>query len=97
MPIIVRIVALLAIWTRGAIKVASIADSIADNAKKLHMTATAYQEWGYVLKQNGVEISTLNTSMRTFAKLVASGEDLSGYGIKSKDVSVAFEEAIFHL
>lgn len=63
--------------TKLAIKVAAAGDEIKDNAQKVFMSTTAYQEWGYVLEQNGVEMSTLNTAMRTFAKSVPDGKDIN--------------------
>lgn len=63
--------------TNLAIKAAKAGDEIKDNAQKVFMSATAYQEWGYVLEQNGVEVSALNTAMRTFAKSVPDGKDIN--------------------
>lgn len=81
---------------KNAIDVAAVGDAIKDNAQKVFMSTTAYQEWGYVLKQNGIEISQLKTSMRTFAKQVATGSDtLKKYGITATNVDQAFEQAVY--
>ena len=40
---------------KNAVQVAAMGDAIKDNAQKVFMGTTAYQEWGYVLKQNGIE------------------------------------------
>lgn len=81
---------------KNAIDVAAQGDAIKDNAQKVFMNTTAYQEWGYVLKQNGVELSALKTAMRQFAPQVASGsEALRQYGITTTNVDTAFQQAIF--
>lgn len=78
-----------------AIEVAATGDAIKDNAQKVFMSTTAYQEWGYVLKQNGIEISALKVGMRQFAQKVASGDEaLKKYGITATNVEEAFGQAI---
>lgn len=80
---------------KNAVDVAATGDAIKDNAQKVFMSTTAYQEWGYVLKQNGVEMSTLKTGMRQFAQQVANGSSaLQKYGITATDVDTAFSQAI---
>lgn len=80
---------------KNAIDVAATGDAIKDNAQKVFMGTTAYQEWGYVLKQNGIEIGTLKVGMRKFAQEVASGSDaLKKYGITATDVDTAFQQAV---
>lgn len=44
---------------------AAFGDSIDKNSQRLGMTAEEYQEWNYILSQNGANISTLTTSVRT--------------------------------
>lgn len=80
---------------KNGIDVAAQGDAIKDNAQKVFMSTTAYQEWGYVLKQNGIEIGALKVGMRQFAQQVANGSDaLAKYGITATDVDTAFEQAI---
>lgn len=71
-----QLAAVIALWVRLGIKVAKAGDEIKDNAQKVFMSTTAYQEWGYVLKQNGIDMSSLTTSMRYFAKNVKPGSDV---------------------
>ena len=79
----------------NAIKVAAMGDEIKDQAQKVFMNTTAYQEWGYVLKQNGVEMGALKMGMRKFAQEVASGSSvLQKYGITATDVDTAFQQAV---
>lgn len=80
---------------KNAINVAAMGDDIKDQAQKVFMGTTAYQEWGYVLKQNGIEIGALKMGMRKFAQEVANGSDaLKKYGITATDVDTAFAQAI---
>lgn len=80
---------------KNAISVAAAGDAIKDNAQKVFMGTTAYQEWGYVLEQNGVNMSALKMGMRKFSQEVATGSDtLSKYGITATDVDTAFGQAV---
>lgn len=80
----------------NAISVAEMGDQIKDNAQKVFLSTTAYQEWGYVLKQNGIEIGALKVGMRKFAQEVATGSPLlQKYGITATDVDTAFQQAIY--
>lgn len=81
---------------KNGIDVAAQGDAIKDNAQKVFMNTTAYQEWGYVLKQNGIEIGSLKTAMRKFSQEVAAGSPaLAKYGITATDVNTAFEQAVY--
>ena len=80
----------------NAIDVAAVGDQIKDDAQKVFMGTTAYQEWGYVLKQNGVEIGALKVGMRQFSQQVANGSAaLQKYGITATDVDTAFRQAVY--
>ena len=80
---------------KNGIDVAAQGDAIKDNAQKVFMGTTAYQEWGYVLKQNGIEMSSLKTAMRQFSQQVANGSaNLQKYGISADNVETAFEQAV---
>lgn len=78
--------------------VTKLGDSIKDSASKLNLSYSKYQEWAFVLENAGVEISTLNTGMRTFSKSVATGDSkLAKYGITATNVSDAFEQAVMYI
>lgn len=80
---------------KNGIDVAAQGDAIKDNAQKVFMGTTAYQEWGYVLKQNGIEMSSLKTAMRQFSQQVANGSaNLQKYGVSADNVETAFEQAV---
>lgn len=51
---------------------ASYGDTIDKQSQRLGMSMDAYQEWSYILSQNGADISTLTTSMRTLTNAVDS-------------------------
>jgi hypothetical protein len=77
---------------RNAISVAKLGDTIKDEAQKVHLSTTAYQEWGYVLEQNGTTMDNMKMGMRTFSNNVASGnEALKKYGITATNLDEAFE------
>ena len=83
---------------RNAISVAAMGDEIKDEAQKVHLSTTAYQEWGYVLEQNGASFGNLKMAMRQFSSNLATGsEALSKYGITSKNIDTAFEQAVFNI
>ena len=48
-----------------ATKTASTTDNIDKMSQKLGISRTAYQEWDYILSQNGTSIDTLKTGMKT--------------------------------
>ena len=80
---------------KSTIRVASLGDSIKDDAQKVFMSSTAYQEWGYVLKQNNVDISTLKMAMRSFSKQVTDNNAvLQKYGVTATNISEAFSQAV---
>jgi len=93
-PILTTVVGLI-LQIKSAISVAATGDDIKDQSQKVYMTATAYQEWGYVLAQNGIELKSLKTMMRTFSNTVATNEAvLKKYGITANNVSDAFDQAV---
>lgn len=92
---VVAAVRTMAAATKNAIEVAALGDEIKDQAQKVFMSTTAYQEWGYVLEQNGVNMSALKMAMRSFSKEVASGGSaLAQYGVTSKNIEEAFGQAV---
>ncbi len=57
---------------------AAMGDDIDKNSQRLGMSRTAYQEWGYILSQNGTDISVLQTSLRSLTNAIDSGSDAFG-------------------
>lgn len=52
------------------VETAAAGDTIDKQSQRLGMTTESYQEWDYILSQNGADISTLTTSMRTLTNAV---------------------------
>ena len=65
---------------------AAAGDAIDKNSQRLGMTNEAYQEWAYILSQNGADIGTLTTGMRTLTNQI----DALGSG--SKTAAASFEK-----
>ena len=53
--------------TRMAIQNAKVIAQVSREAQKIGLSTHAYEEWGYILKQNGVEIDKLSDFLRTLA------------------------------
>lgn len=49
------------------------ADAIDESSQKLGLSAKAYQEWGYVLGQNGGNIESFGVGMKTLQNAMAQG------------------------
>lgn len=59
----------------AANNVASAGDQIDKESQKLNMSREAYQEWSYVLSQNGADIAQLGSGMEALVdKMKAAGE-----------------------
>ena len=70
----------------AANNVASAGDQIDKESQKLNMSREAYQEWSYVLSQNGADIAQLGSGMEALVdKMKAAGEG-------SEEVSGMFGE-----
>ena len=55
-----------------ATKTASTTDNIDKMSQKLGISRTAYQEWDYILSQNGASIDSLKTGMKTLTTTLDS-------------------------
>lgn len=54
---------------------AEAGDKIDKQSQVLGMSRKAYQEWDYILGQNGASIESMSTSMKTLNNLILSGVD----------------------
>lgn len=52
------------------VETAAFGDAIDKQSQRLGMSTEAYQEWSYILSQNGADISTLTTSVRTITNRI---------------------------
>jgi len=64
--------------TKLATNMAKKGDEIDKMSQKIGISRTAYQEWGYVLSQNGADVSILQTGIKTLTN--AAAEATKGTG-----------------
>lgn len=70
---------------------AQAGDKIDKQSQVLGMSRKAYQEWEYILGQNGASIESMSTSMKTLNSLILSGVE------GSKESADAFAKLGLHL
>lgn len=70
---------------------AAVGDKIDKQSQVLGMSRKAYQEWDYILGQNGASIDSLGGAMRTLNNLVKTGSE------GAKDSIDAFAELGIHM
>lgn len=70
---------------------AEVGDKIDKQSQVLGMSRKAYQEWDYILGQNGASIESMGTAMKTLNNLILSGVD------GSKESADALAELGIHL
>ena len=86
-----------------ATETAAAGDRIDKQSQRLGMSSLAFQEWDYILSQNGVSIDTMNTAMKSMTAAMADldkggqkGKDtLAKLGITTKDLKNLKQEEIF--
>ena len=54
---------------------ARVGDTIDKSSQKLGLSRRAYQEWEYILSQNGASIENMSAAMRTMNRLIIGGTD----------------------
>lgn len=59
----------------GILKVANTADNIDELSQKIGISTDAFQEWNYVLSQNGIEVSALQPAMKTLSNAAVAAKD----------------------
>ena len=87
------------------VQAGAMGDTIDKQSQRLGMTNEAYQEWSYILSQNGADISTLTTSMRTLTNKIeglesgakAATSAFKKLGLSYKDVEGKTGEEQFSL
>lgn len=79
--------------TAFIVKVSDFGSKIDENSQRLGMSQKAYQEWSYVLKQNGSDIESMSTSMKTFNGLMLDAENGNANAlITFQKLNLNFEE-----
>lgn len=87
----------------AANNVAEAGDNIDKSSQKVYMSREAYQEWSYVLSQNGADVAQLESGMGALiGKIKDAGdgsEEVSGMfaelGISMEDIKSASPEQLF--
>lgn len=59
------------------------ADAIDENSQKIGLSRKAYQEWGYVLSQNGGNIESFGVGMKTLQNAMAQGTEATDAAFKT--------------
>ena len=88
---------------KAAQKTAEQADNIDEMSVKLGLSKKAYQEWDYIMSQNGVSIESMSTGMKSMTASMASlaeggkkgQETLAKLGITVDDLKSKSQEQIF--
>jgi len=88
-----------------ALKASEAADSIDKNSQKLGLSRQAYQEWDYILKQNGASISNMTASMKTLQVAMSgvtedggkANEAFARIGLSLEDLQGKDPEEVFEL
>lgn len=86
-----------------ATKASQTTDRIDKMSQQLGMSRTAFQEWDYILGQNGVSMDSMNTAMKSMTTAMSSlaeegnkGQDTLGkLGVSVEDLKKMKQEDIF--
>lgn len=74
---------------------AAAGDRIDKTSQKLGLSRKAFQEWDYILSQNGASVDSLGVAMKTLTNKIGSGSDaITALGLDLKEVqSISTEDA----
>ncbi len=76
--------------------VASYGDQVDKMSQKMGISATAYQEWDYVMQHCGTSIDTLKSSMKTLATAAESGNAaFQELGLSQEQIANMSQEELF--
>lgn len=82
--------------TNSVNEVATLGDAIDKQSQKMNMSAEAYQEWDAILKHSGTNIDSMQSSMKTLANAVETGNDaFKQLGFTEEELSKLNSEEIF--
>ena len=80
----------------GISNLAEYTDHIDKQSQKMNMSAEAYQEWSAVMEHSGTSIDTMQSSMKTLANAVETGnEAFEKLGLTQEELSSMDNEQIF--
>lgn len=67
---------------------ASYADSIDKASQRVGMSKEAYQEWQYILGQNGIEVASLETAMKSFGNVMDGSSKAGTQALEKLGISI---------
>lgn len=67
---------------------ASYADSIDKASQRVGMSKEAYQEWQYILGQNGIEVASLETAMKSFGNVMDGSSKAGTKALEKLGISI---------
>ena len=67
---------------------ASYADSIDKASQRVGMSKEAYQEWQYILGQNGIEVASLETAMKSFGNVMDGSSQAGTQALEKLGISI---------
>ena len=80
----------------GVANVASYGDAIDKNSQKMNMSATAYQEWDFVMQHAGTSIDSMKMSIKTLSNAAETGKDsFERLGISQEQIASMSGEELF--
>lgn len=76
--------------------VATYGDEVDKMSQKMGISATAYQEWDFVMQHAGTSIESLKGSMKTLANAAVNGSDaFAALGISQEQIASMSQEDLF--
>ena len=76
--------------------VATYGDEVDKMSQKMGISATAYQEWDFVMQHAGASIESLKGSMKTLANAAVNGSDaFNALGISQEQIASMSQEELF--
>jgi phage-related protein len=81
-----------------ATKSSDSASRVSDLSQKLGMSTTAFQEWDFILSQNGASIDSMTVSMKALADRAVEGSDAYeklGIKVKNNDGTMKSQQQLF--
>jgi len=83
-------------FVEGVSSVASYGDNIDKMSQKLNMSATAYQEWDFIMQHAGTSIDSMQASIKTLSSAAETGKDaFEKLGISQEQIASMSSEELF--
>ncbi len=80
----------------GAADVAAYGDNIDKMSQKMNMSATAYQEWDFVMQHAGTSIQSMQASIKTLSNAAETGsEAFEQLGLSQEEIASMSGEELF--